>query len=856
MASSRRIRKLRSRIEVMGVSARNALELLGRGRLGAPYRAAYEEVGVFGVGRLRRYGAADEPPPSIAQPALLIPPLMVTAEVYDISPELSGVAALRARGLDVWLLDFGAPEEEAGGMERTLDDHILSVVRAVEAVSERTGQPVHLLGYSQGGLFVYQAAAYLRAKHCASLITFGSPVDIRRALPVPMHDALAERLLRAASGAVAGPLQEIEGLPGLLTSSGFKLLNARKEVRQIVDALGMLHDRGALERREPKRRFLGGEGFVAWPGPALREFIDEMVANNRLAKGGLVVGSRPISMSDITCPILYFVGARDDLARPGSVRAIQRIAPRAELFEYEVECGHFGLVVGSRAVEEVWPTVADWVAWRAGSGAEPAFLRPDEEPRVALTRPSGSIAALYDLATDALDGAWERLGERAMEAASVLDSVRWQLPRLARLDRLEDDTRCGLAATLFEQARHNPEQQFLLWSGRAWSVGAAAARVTRLAHVLSGRGVRAGACVALELEDHPDVLTTLAACNLLGACALVLHPATGEEASRRMLSQLGVRVLVADVGSAARVAGWVPEVLVWRGGLDEAVEAAPAGELPVWARHEPRGADRAFILPTRGDAPRYAPMSNRRWTLAALGFAAACRLTASDTVYSIHSMRHAFGGALVAGGALAGGARLALGSRARDAMAANELWEEVRRYGATVLPYDGQLVDALLAAEAVPEERRHPLRMCMGHAMTAARWAAWRARVGDVQVLEFWTSTEGNACLANLTGEKPGALGRPLPGLENVELVRMQGGALARDAGGRLVRCEAGEHGAAVARIDATRPLWRFEGLLDPEEEAARVVEDGFEEGDRWLVLGDVMWRDGDGDYWLVGRMG
>ena len=43
----------------------------------------------------------------------------------------------------------------------------------------------------------------------------------------------------------------------------------------MVDFVRKLHDRQALEKRESRRRFLAGEGFVAWPGPALRKFVDD-----------------------------------------------------------------------------------------------------------------------------------------------------------------------------------------------------------------------------------------------------------------------------------------------------------------------------------------------------------------------------------------------------------------------------------------------------------------------------------------------------------------------------------------------------------------------------------------------------
>ena len=42
---------------------------------------------------------------------------------------------------------------------------------------ERTGRPVHLIGYSQGGMFVYETAAFRRSEGIASCVTFGAPVD-------------------------------------------------------------------------------------------------------------------------------------------------------------------------------------------------------------------------------------------------------------------------------------------------------------------------------------------------------------------------------------------------------------------------------------------------------------------------------------------------------------------------------------------------------------------------------------------------------------------------------------------------------------------------------------------------------
>ena len=153
-------------------------------------------------------------------------------------------------------------------------------------------------------------------------------------------------MIQVARPLVEPTLRRIEGLPGILTSTVFKLVSVRKEVEQLVDFVQKLHDRQALVKREARRRFLGGEGFVAWPGPALRTFVDEFIIHNRMMSGGFVIDGRTVTLADLRSPVLYFVGTRDEIARPQAVRAIARAAPAASTFQVALPAGHFGLVVG------------------------------------------------------------------------------------------------------------------------------------------------------------------------------------------------------------------------------------------------------------------------------------------------------------------------------------------------------------------------------------------------------------------------------------------------------------------------------------------------------------------------------
>ena len=226
-------------------SSRNALELVRLGRLGEAYGAPYEIVAQGANHRLRRYATTEAVD---APPALLIPPLMVTAEVYDVSSDTSAVTMLGALGVQPFVVDFGAPEHESGGMLRTLDDHIRGVLASIDRVRAITGRDVHLCGYSQGGMFAYQAAADRRSAGIRSLVTFGSPVDIHQGLPAPTE--LTEALVRVVEPATTWLLDRVEGLPGTLTSTIFKMLSPRKELQARVEFVRQLHDRNALVRRD------------------------------------------------------------------------------------------------------------------------------------------------------------------------------------------------------------------------------------------------------------------------------------------------------------------------------------------------------------------------------------------------------------------------------------------------------------------------------------------------------------------------------------------------------------------------------------------------------------------------------
>ena len=316
---------------------------------------------------------------------------MLTTEVWDVSPRSSAVGSLHESGLDTWVVDFGHPDRDPGGLERDLTDHVLAMSEAIDTVREQTGQDVILAGYSQGGMFAYQTAAFRRNKGIDSLVTFGSPVDASAPLPIPLSPEAASRL--AATLIDSGLFRKV-AVPGWFSRTGFKMLTPAKSVQDRIRFLLTLHDRDALLPRERQRRFLENDGWTAWSGPAVVQFLEMYFQHNRMLEGGFVIDDRLVTLADIDLPVLTVVGSTDTIGHPDSVRAIRRAAPSAEIYELTLRAGHFGLVVGSTAMSHSWPAVGEWARWRRGESTCPTrSCPPTRSRRLRCARPRAAAPA-------------------------------------------------------------------------------------------------------------------------------------------------------------------------------------------------------------------------------------------------------------------------------------------------------------------------------------------------------------------------------------------------------------------------------------------------------------------------------
>ena len=114
-------------------------------------------------------------------PVVLVPPLMVTTDIFDLVPEHSLANMLIENGFNVYLVDFGKPDSDYSHLK--VDDYILNFLyRAIHMSRKHSdAKQMTLLGYCLGGTFstIYASVSLDIKNDIKNVINIAGPVDFK-----------------------------------------------------------------------------------------------------------------------------------------------------------------------------------------------------------------------------------------------------------------------------------------------------------------------------------------------------------------------------------------------------------------------------------------------------------------------------------------------------------------------------------------------------------------------------------------------------------------------------------------------------------------------------------------------------
>jgi polyhydroxyalkanoate synthase len=297
-------------------------------------------------------------PQESGDPVLLVTPLAAPAICFDLRRSCSVVEHMVMQGRRTYLVEYGQVSfrNRALGMEHWVDDVLPEAIRAVHDHSG--GRPVHLVGWSLGGIFAMLTAADARDLPIASLTIVGSPVDVRKVpLMAPVRPLLN---LTQGRGVITRAYRALGGIPTPLVSWAFTAASVQKVVTKPLVILTHLDDTDFLAQLEAVDRFM--DNMTAYPGRTFGQLYHRFVKGNALSRGSMEIGDRTIELADIEVPVLVFAGNTDGIAPIGAVRPVVDMLTGAEEVRFEiVPGGHLGMLTGRAARETTWQVIDEWI---------------------------------------------------------------------------------------------------------------------------------------------------------------------------------------------------------------------------------------------------------------------------------------------------------------------------------------------------------------------------------------------------------------------------------------------------------------------------------------------------------------
>jgi polyhydroxyalkanoate synthase len=291
-------------------------------------------------------------------PVLLVFALINRPDVFDLRPGHSFVEFLLGEGFDVYLLDWGVPDDEDA--DTGLDYYVCDALPwGMREVLRRSGaDELSLLGWCIGGTLCALHAATAERSPVRNLVLLTTPVDTSESLYGTWVgrddfdvDYIADRWDTIPGGAVDFANKLMKPVTNFWTTK-----------RTVVE--------NAFDGVDQRERYQAMAKWVAdnppFPAQAYREWITWMYKEHRLINGTLRLRGRRADLAKIDQNLLVVTAGADHITpRSNTLPLLDRVSS-ADVTHFDRVGGHIGLMAGSKAKREIWPDLAAWLRERSG----------------------------------------------------------------------------------------------------------------------------------------------------------------------------------------------------------------------------------------------------------------------------------------------------------------------------------------------------------------------------------------------------------------------------------------------------------------------------------------------------------
>lgn len=284
-------------------------------------------------------------------PMFFIPSFINRYYVLDLLPEKSLLQFYLNSGFDVYLLNWGEPEEEDKhlSLETFFDVHLDYLISVLKKNAK--AEQFHILGQCLGG-HIGLIYSLLKPVDVASLTLITTPVDFDHGGKLTdwaRHKSLNLDQFVEASG----------NTPWLWMQVGFLGMKPVQMLTKYKKLFDRRHD------SQFKRSFLALETWsfdnITVRGQFFLTLIQQFYQDNSWLNAGFEFCKKNLKISDLKVPVAV-LNAEDDHIVPLDSTLHQDQVPLVQDFKkWNCRGGHIGALIGGYSQQNVWPEMLKWI---------------------------------------------------------------------------------------------------------------------------------------------------------------------------------------------------------------------------------------------------------------------------------------------------------------------------------------------------------------------------------------------------------------------------------------------------------------------------------------------------------------
>ena len=310
----------------------------------------------------------------LKRPLLIVPPWINKFYVLDLTPEKSLIKWCVDQGLTVFCISWVNPDARLA--QKTFEDYVREgPLAALDAIKEATGEDkVHAVGYCVGGTMLTVALAGMAAWHDERIMSatlFASQIDFTYAGDIKVF--IDEEQVKALEQRMA----ERGYLDGKTMATVFNMLRSNDLVWPYV-INNYLRGKAPF----PFDLLYWNSDSTRLPAANHSFYMRNCYLDNKLARGGMMLGNTPIDVHSIKIPIYNLATREDHIAPAKSVMLASKFFGGKVRFVI-TGSGHIAGVVNppDKKKYQYWtgprPRSANVEAWLAKAKEHPGSWWPD-----------------------------------------------------------------------------------------------------------------------------------------------------------------------------------------------------------------------------------------------------------------------------------------------------------------------------------------------------------------------------------------------------------------------------------------------------------------------------------------------